>query len=246
MTRRIKELLRKMGFIVVRTSNVNARYVAQPALGPFDEALLRAFPDLHGLTFIQVGANDGARFDPLRRYVAAYGWRGLLVEPDPRYFQDLQANYRGIPGLRFLPAAVDTVRGERPLYYIDADMSRLPEWARGVGSLDQAHVAAVATRLGLRADAIASRPVRAVPWDDVFLAAGVEAPDIVVLDTEGHDAALIHSLDFTRHAPQLLHFEHAHCSRAERLQVYDRLIDHGYDFVSAEHDTTAYRIRPRK
>lgn len=245
MTSALKRLLRKLGFIVIRTSNAHARYVTQPQLSPFDEALFRTFPDLHGLTFIQVGANDGMRFDPLRRHIAAFGWRGVLIEPDPRYFRDLQANYRGVPGLQFINAAVDTERGERTLHYIGADMSRLPEWARGVGSLDRSHVAAVVERLGLPPGAIATHRVRAVRWEDVLSAAGVEAPDIIVLDTEGHDAALLQALDFTRHAPPLLHFEHSHCSRAERLQIYERLMAHGYDFVSADHDTTAYRIRPR-
>ena len=245
MTSALKRVLRKLGFIVIRTSNANARYVTGPQLSPFDEALFRTFPTLHGLTFIQVGANDGLRFDPLRRHIAAFGWRGVLVEPDPRYFVELQANYRGIPGLQFLNAAVDTKRGERTLYTIDADMSLLPEWARGVGSLDRSHVAAVTERLGLPATTIAAHRVRAVQWEDVLQTAGADAPDIIVLDTEGHDAALIQALDFTRHAPHVLHFEHSHCSRAERLQTYDRLMAHGYDFVSADHDTTAYRIRPR-
>ncbi len=40
----------------------------------------RAYPDAQ---FIQVGANDGALHDPLRRELIRRNWRGIMIEPVP-------------------------------------------------------------------------------------------------------------------------------------------------------------------
>jgi hypothetical protein len=65
---------------------------------------------------------------------------------------------------------------------------------------------------------------------------------VIVIDTEGHDAALIDALDFAQHGPRVLHFEHALCPPAERLRLYSKLLEHGYELVSFDGDTTAYKL----
>jgi hypothetical protein len=42
----------------------------------------------HEFTFIQVGAFDGITTDPLHKYITRYGWRGILMEPQPRAVND--------------------------------------------------------------------------------------------------------------------------------------------------------------
>jgi hypothetical protein len=46
------------------------------------------------LTFIQIGAYDGVTKDPLRDYIDAYGWRGILLEPQSRPAHQLRELYR--------------------------------------------------------------------------------------------------------------------------------------------------------
>ena len=47
--------------------------------------------------FVQVGSNDATSDDPLRPYVDAWGWTGVLVEPVPYVYERLRA---GEPGER--------------------------------------------------------------------------------------------------------------------------------------------------
>jgi hypothetical protein len=60
------------------------------------------------LRFIQIGASDGLRWDPFRRFIIGGNWQGLLVEPLPDVFALLKQNYahRVTQGLKFLNAAV--------------------------------------------------------------------------------------------------------------------------------------------
>ena len=44
---------------------------------------------------VQVGAHDGVSFDPVREYIAGYGFPALLIEPQPDIFTRLKKNYQG-------------------------------------------------------------------------------------------------------------------------------------------------------
>ena len=44
-------------------------------------------------SLVQIGANDGLRFDVLNKYIKEYKINSLLVEPVPFYFSKLKDNY---------------------------------------------------------------------------------------------------------------------------------------------------------
>lgn len=45
------------------------------------------------IKFVQVGANDGLRWDPLRRFILRDSWKGVLIEPIMPVYELLKANY---------------------------------------------------------------------------------------------------------------------------------------------------------
>ena len=82
----IQGVLRTMGYEVKRLhpaepmSNIDLfRMIA--------ETLSR---DQKNVFFVQVGANDGVQSDPINHFVSEYGWRGILVEPQPAIFKKLK------------------------------------------------------------------------------------------------------------------------------------------------------------
>src|SRR6516162_8966319 len=62
--------------------------------------------------FVQVGSNDGKKNDPLYPYVLRDGWKGILAEPDPINFQNLQKTYGQHSGLIFENVGIAPVNGE--------------------------------------------------------------------------------------------------------------------------------------
>lgn len=84
--------------------------------------------------FIEIGAHDGLHFDPIYPWIKKHHWRGLLVEPQPRIFKRLQANYQDEPQLLFENAAIYARDGEVSLYMFaenqglpDRNYARLPQ-----------------------------------------------------------------------------------------------------------------------
>ncbi|PAW68622.1 MAG: hypothetical protein B9S34_01820 [Opitutia bacterium Tous-C1TDCM] len=238
-----KQLLARTGIRAVAAENIAARYLDHPPRSMFDVILLRCFADLQGLRFIQIGANDGQRYDPLAAFIARHGWQGVMLEPMPAYFAALQNRYGAQPGLTLLPAALDATQGTRAIYHL-ADCTGLPDWTHGLASLDRGRLEAAARELGLPDSAIASRQIATVTWDEVRLRLGPGGCDLLVLDTEGFDLPLLRSAGLGDFSPRVVHFEHACAPESEQAAMHRELRRLGYEIATEGPDTTAWRPDP--
>jgi FkbM family methyltransferase len=239
----LKRIARRAGLVVVASHNHGVRYLDRPTRTPFDDALLRVFPVLDGLNFIQIGANDGVRGDPIHPYIRPYGWSGLMVEPVPAIFAQLRQNHSSNALLTFLNAAVAEQAGERPIYTICPTLVHLPDWVHGLGSLDENRVRATAAKLHLAPDAIVSEPVRSVTWQEVLTQFGPRRCDILIVDTEGYDITVLKLARLELLKPVLIQFEHANIDRATVISFYADLIGLGYEIATAGPDTVAWLPR---
>ena len=241
MKKALKILFRRLGIATVTAGHAGVRYLDHPPTTAFDAVLLRTFPSLQGLTFMQVGANDGRRFDPINAYVTAHGWRGVLVEPVPSNFRALQKNYGSNARLILRQAAIDTEVGQRNIYHLREDLpGPVPDWLWGLASFNRDHLWKAIQPLGWDETAIVCQSVPTLRWDDLWQLLPGPRCDVLVIDTEGFDITLLRSANLGAHRPKLIHFEHSHVSPAERLAFYGELIALGYDLASDRGDTTAW------
>src|SRR5215831_6216681 len=87
---------------------------------PGIESVLEALAlTIDGFFFIQVGANDAVRDDPLKGFVTTYGWRGILIEPVPFIFERLKSQYGDSPNLILENIAIAEQDGETDFYYLE-------------------------------------------------------------------------------------------------------------------------------
>lgn len=171
------------------------------------------------VSFIQIGANDGLRNDPIREFVVRDRWKGVFVEPLPSVFADLRRNYGGrrFSGLYFENAAVsqfdgetlefwtfrknflDTIPVERQLYYLRK------------ASFDRNHVSRFLTGDVEAQDALESIEVPCVTVDTLaqrYFDGG--RFDLLVIDAEGHENVILESIDFGAVRPRVIFFESEH------------------------------------
>lgn len=234
-----KDLSRRLGFTVVRDSHAAAKYLRAPSDQLFDLVLVRVFPSLHGLRFIQIGANDGVRCDPVRDKVLQYAWSGLLVEPLPPLFAELRRNYAGCPGLEFRNVAVDAAAGARTIHFLRPGLP-VPDWAHGLATFDLGRLQRTARELG-RTDAdILHEEIRTVTWDELLASTAEPRCDVLVVDAESHDIPILRAAPLRRLRPRVIHFEHGCAAPADRLAFYGELIGLGYELGTEGTDTTAW------
>lgn len=151
---------------------------------------------------IQVGANDGRMADPVFTIAKRNAWRGLLIEPHPAYFAALHERYRRRTEFQLLQAGISDVDGVLPLYHLDnALMEAFPRWVHGSASVYRKRVVRQ-VRLACRkkgeefADSmVVCTDVPMQRLDSVLAQRGIAGADLIVIDVEGHELAVMASVD---------------------------------------------------
>jgi hypothetical protein len=96
ITKTVKKLLRRLGVDLVKWTS-GYQLVRFPSVGEDLSPLELIVPRLAAtgdFYFVQIGANNGIRNDPLRSLILEYHLRGLLVEPLADMFADLEKKLR--------------------------------------------------------------------------------------------------------------------------------------------------------
>jgi FkbM family methyltransferase len=211
--------------------------------------LLDAFADAYPqAVFAEIGANDGEQHDHLRPHILGRAWRGVLVEPVPYVFARLRANYAGVAGVTLVEAAVAGQDGRLPFYHLrDAspgERAGLPDWYDGVGSFDRETILSHAPQIPDVADRIVEREVEALSFATLAARHDLAELDLLVVDTEGHDWAILQTIDLAAHRPRLIVYEHFHLPAADRAAARARLEAAGYETLEEGFDTMALLPAP--
>lgn len=205
-------------------------------IAEFAECFPRSF-------FVQVGSNDGLKLDPLRPHILARQWSGIMIEPLPYVFEQLEAVYGGHPRVILENVAVADHDGTAELFYIpESTDSSLPNWYDALGTFRKEVLLKHTEFIPDIASRISSVEVPCMTFESICAKHGVETVDLVQIDTEGYDYEVIKLIDLERHAPTLLMYEHLHLSPADREACLARLRSNGYEDISDTMDTVCLRV----
>lgn len=200
----------------------------------FFNALLDKVAIHPGFFFIQIGANDGLHADPIRPFILRHKWKGIMVEPQQKYFEKLKKNYENVPGLIFENCAIAETKEIRKLYSIKNE-SKEP-WYNLVASLDQNKGDLKWIRNEME---VLETDVTCLTLEDIILKHGVRGIDLLQIDVEGYEINIINSIDYDKIKPRIIHFEHKHLSYAEHDSCMETLTKAGYKIFLERHETTA-------
>ena len=178
------------------------------------------------LRFIQVGANDGRYGDPLHRYIVEQHFTGVLIEPQPDVFQELRKTYAAVADrLVFENVAIAGDRGRVDMFLPPASDGGVSKHAASVVSMNPN---VVARQLGVPTSALRRLTVPCMTLDAVTAKHAIETIDILQIDAEGHDEAVLRTLTLSRTAPTIVQFEHGHLTPAQIDTAIGYLAANGY------------------
>lgn len=202
--------------------------------------------------FVQVGANDGIRGDPLHSLIKANPrWRGIFIEPQQQFFSRLVENYGESERFTFEKLAVSDITGKQPFFTVSEETVRetgMPASVNLIGSLNRDHVLRSLKMVErhykfLRPlDACISQDlVHVEPLMSVLDRQCVGGVDLLHTDAESDDYRIIRQLDFNRFQPKLILYEHANLADQEVASRFLR--ERGYRTVNCGRlDTMAIRL----
>ena len=225
----IRQAIRSLGYNIE-----GIRYTPRHLLDPsrlrtleFDDVICRHMHERgRELGFVQVGAYDGVSTDPLRKYIAACGWSGVMLEPQPRPAARLRQLYEGGGRITVLEAAVDRERRTRSLYTVECD--ELPIWAGGMASFDRMHLLKHDYLLPGIAHKIRELTIECVTFEDVLDRLPGAELDLLQIDAEGADGYLLSLFPFERVKPAIIQWEIKNMDRAQQEAALDLVCAQGY------------------
>lgn len=216
--------------------------------------ILDKFSRLHSpVTFIQVGANDGFYHDPLHKFIRMYGWKGVLLEPQPSVFKNyLSKLHKKTPGVHAINAALSNQDGEQTMYKIAFSDLR---WATGLTSfkkealekaIDSGHVGRLSARYGeklpgRREDYIGEEKITSISASTLIKKYGLNKIDWVQIDAEGFDFEIIKLLKIEETQPRVIVYEKSHLSKEDQRACIQMLETNGYAVTHIDENTVAMK-----
>lgn len=232
----LKNLARNCGYRIARLDNTQ--------FFDFDALLYFQLARSSDFRFVQIGACDGMSFDPIYPFVTRnHGrLRGLVVEPLPDLFVQLQHNYRNHPRIVAVNCAIHNTEKEMTLHRVDpAQAEGLPEWVKGIASFSYQHHELT----GIPANVIVGQKVTCMTLSDLMAAHQFSSLDLLQIDTEGYDSEIILGIDFRVLTPTIIRFEHGlHVGTmsSEAFEcVAEKLHQNGYELVIEASDVIAFQ-----
>jgi FkbM family methyltransferase len=188
------------------------------------------------LSFVQVGAHDGIRFDELYFTVTRHRCAGLVIEPLNDIFQKLKSNYEDYPEVIPVRVALHPREREATIYRVAPEHAgALPDWVTGIASFVPDHH----RKLGIPSECVVAERVPCAPLMEVLEKHSMLSADLLQIDTEGFDAQIVRMIDFRRFAPSLLKLERKHLEADEERSVRALLKSQGYRLVNDGPDLIA-------
>lgn len=198
---------------------LGSRRFSKPALGMHD-ALAPWLPD-RGV-FLEAGAHDGFTQSNTYFLERHRGWSGVLVEAIPALAAKAA---RRRPRSRVFNCAL--VADAKPGATVTLRFGDLMSAVTAVAGAEE-HAAQGAATAGARSYAI---EVPARTLTSVLEEAAFPAIDLMVLDVEGYELAVLRGLDFDRFTPRLLVIEMLKMD--EQKPAFDELLRRRYDDAAA-------------
>lgn len=240
--RLLKPTVNRFGFDIVRYPPVvpKPERLIQKPFNVLQFVVAHYATVLQPFWFVQIGANDGLRWDPLHDLVSRFHFPGLLVEPLPDAFGQLRKNYAAEPQLAFENCAIAPEDGARPLYRVRADAA-VGDWAPGIASFHRAHLLAHLDDVEKREELVEEILVPTMTVASLLQKHRIDQIALLQIDTEGFDYEILKMFFEQPALPHIINFESVHLSAHDQQESRHLLVRNGYRFIDVGIDTLAIR-----
>ena len=198
---------------------------------PVDQVLFeRYFREVRNGFFIEAGAFDGLIESSCKFFEESLGWRGANLEPTPWNFRLLEKNR---PDSLNLQIALSDARGtatftqavhpQRGQHFGNGSIRHTPEHLQ------------ILQKEGCRFEQF---PVPTITYREFVAEQGIGQVDLMVLDVEGHEPAVIAGMAGSPALPRVLCVEHGHNGVDGTTRMLAPL---GYQYDFSSHNNSMYR-----
>ena len=206
----------------------------------FPNSLIEYSTKNKNLFFVQVGANDGVRADPIYDLVKKYKWKGMMIEPIKEFFDQLKDNYQNLDNLIFENIAISTKR-KIVLFRVKRGAPWLVSYfGKTLSSSSKRILEKNMWFLPGAKKYIVKNEIPSLTLKKVLDKHDMKTFDFLLIDTEGYDFEVLKQLKKFRNVPKFVYYEHKHLSNKDKVSAWKFLEDRGYNLEKDVWNTFGY------
>jgi FkbM family methyltransferase len=169
----------------------NNRLISRYSLLNIKKILSELFIQNEISSIVQIGANNGIRFDELNQFINEYETECLLVEPIKENFEELYKKYNNLKFVKLENSAISINNEISFLYKVDTKkVSYYGDHIPGITSFNKNHL----LKHGVKNRHIIKEKIQTISIKQLFTKHAIKSLDLLYVDTEGYDGKIV--LDF--------------------------------------------------
>ena len=235
----LKKISSLFGYKLVDKNYIkNNRIIENNTYLTINKVLNFLFSDNKINCLIQIGANDGLRFDILNQYIKKYKIKSILVEPIKKTFDDLVENYNNYNNVIFENVAISVNNQISHLYKINHSKEKKyrSEHFKGIMSFDKNHL----IKHGVKKNDIIKEDVQSTSINNLIKKHNLDMVDLLFIDAEGYDVDIIEDFFKTSLLRPIIIFEYLHVSNQKFKDLVNYLNKNKYFFFSLNENIVCF------
>lgn len=180
-------------------------------------------------SLVQIGANDGKRFDSLNSFIKKYKVKSLLVEPIKEHFEDLKKNYKNMGNIYFENSLISVNNEISYLYKVnEKSLNKYDEHIKGISSFNYNHL----VKHGVKKKDIIKQIANSITMGELLIKHQFKNFDLLFIDAEGYDGIIINDFLANNTLRPYIIFEYIHIDNNTFKTLIDNFKKFDYDFFS--------------
>ena len=223
----LKKLVGLFGYKLVSKNLIkNNRLLDNNNLITLSDILTYLFENEKIHNLIQIGANDGLRFDDINKFIKKYAPRTVLVEPIKVYFENLKKNYQNYENIFFENFAISINDEIEHIYKVDEKkIHKYTDHVKGLNSFDIKHL----KKHGVKSRHIKKEKVKTISISNL-INKYFDSLDLLLIDAESYDGYIILDLLENSNYRPLIISEYIHIHNETMSKIITSLKKNNYSF----------------
>ena len=234
----LKKFCGLMGFrLIDKKFFKNNRIISAYSFLTIKKVLSELFQQNKINSIVQIGANDGVRFDDLNIFINKYKTQSLLVEPILSNFEKLKIKYAYSDFIKLENSAIVINNEISFLYKVDKGyLKYYGDHIPGITSFSRNHL----LKHGVKKKHIVKEKIKSISIKELLNKYSIEDLDLLYMDTEGYDGKIVQDFLLNTTLKPIIIFEYIHVDN----QILDNLLlmlkENDYRIFSLNENTICF------
>lgn len=228
----LKKILGAIGYKIIDKNLIkNDRLISNYTFLTINKILEDLFNNQLINSIIQIGSNDGERFDNLNFFIKKYNPKTIFVEPIKSNFDKLKKNYSNHKNFIFENSAISVNNEINQLFKVKTSKLHLyDDHVVGITSFNYKHL----IKHGVNKNHIETENVNAISINNLLKKHFIDNFDLLYIDTEGYDANIVFDFLSNSEIKPIILFEYIHTENQILNNVLKLLKDKKYLLFKVE------------